>query len=121
MKLYAKIARNLHLLNNYPIGPVAEMAQRELDSCIAALPSGSGFDSTPTLDHEGAPDQRYTISGAYRAMDEHGSYSGWIDFTITVFALQSLTTSWDFTIDCPEEHEDYIAETYHDALNSEVP
>lgn len=121
MKLYAKIAQYLHLRNKYTVGPVAEMAQAQLDSCIGALPSGSGFDSTPSLDHEGAPDQRYTISGSYHAMDEHGSYSGWIDFTITVFALQSLTTPWDFTIECDSAHADYIAETYYTALTAEVP
>ena len=81
------------------------------------LPHGSGFDSAPTL--ESVKPDRLTVCGSYHAMDSNGSYCGWLDFTVTVKA------SLEYGIDVSArgagaEHNDYIAETYQEALHATI-
>ncbi len=124
MKLYAAIAHNLSMRDctyNPKWHPIAE---ERLAKAIAQLPSGSGFDVTPMLDHQGTPRSEFTISASYHPMDEHGGYTSWVDFTIRVYAKQDMVFPWDLeiTTDCRDDSlVDYITETYHETLWQEFP
>lgn len=124
MKLYVAIAHNLHIrdcTDNLQWHPIAE---ERLAEAIAQLPSGSGFDVTPMLDHNGEPRKEFTIHASYHPTDEHGSYTSWVDFTIRVYAKDDMVFPWDIeiTTDCKDESlVDYITETYHETLRQEFP
>lgn len=89
-----------------------------LDSAEEALPHGSGFDSYPKVDLEKVSARHLVIRGSYHAMDQHGGYDGWRDYTIHVWSEFDGPA-----INCigGGEHKDYIEVTFCEALTRTYP
>lgn len=120
MKLYIAIAHNLYLRDCADSTAHSVVADNRLTDIIDNyLPRGSGFDVCPEISHDGDPHEKFTIAASFHKMDEHGGYDGWADFTITVFAVKSLVSWWDFSIECEEDLEDYIGEIYAEVLDKD--
>lgn len=77
------------------------------------MPSGSGFDTTPTV--TGRTDGGFQVAGSYHKMDQNGSYCGWLDYRIIVrpdfingFSLKIIGGDSSF--------KDYAAECFSHCL-----
>jgi len=125
MKLYAAIANALNALQRTNTPPEIRARHVErLEALIDALPHGSGFDVRATPGPLGDANARnqYLIHGSYHKMDENGSYAGWCDFTIRVFAKEDLCFPWDIEmLSGEEELDEFILDTYAEALYQEEP
>lgn len=125
MKLYAAIANALNALQRTNTMPEIRARHVErLEALIDALPHGSGFDVRARPEPLGDCNARnqYLIHGSYHKMDENGSYAGWYDFTIRVFAKEDLCFPWDIEmLSLEEELDEYILATYSEALYQEEP
>jgi hypothetical protein len=93
-----------------------------LEFCVNELPRGSGFDTTPEIKTDSPFVGTITIVGEFHKMDEHGSYDGWLTFTITVSA--SLLHGFDFNCLVEDEEDsswpDYFSEAYSEALGRPI-
>lgn len=123
MQLYQSLAQNLYIRLEWENPQHLALAEEREDSLLAQLPSGSGFDSKPTLaqDGEASPTESYLLSASFHRMDEHGGYDGWFDFTIRVFQTRSMIVGWDCEIiseisDNDTDLADYVIEAYASAL-----
>jgi len=125
MNLYAAIANTLNALQRTGTMPEIRAKHVErLEALIDALPHGSGFDVRATPGPLGDANARseYLIQGSYHKMDEAGSYDGWHDFTIRVFAKEDLCFPWDLELLSEEDElDEFILDTYVEALYQEEP
>lgn len=86
-----------------------------IDAAEYELPRGSGFDHYPTLDREDSDDKRLVFTGSYHAMDEHGGYNGWRDYTIYAWpAFDGIR----ITVRGGGEHAEYIRDCFAEALQT---
>lgn len=84
------------------------------------LPSGSGWDNGTTLDRERSTPEKLVFVGAFHHMDEHGSYDGWTDHTVTV--RPSLVFGPTVTVSGRNRNgiKDYLAEMFQYAVTREI-
>ncbi len=81
------------------------------------MPSGSGLDCGVSLDEDASTPLSLVFIAPYHQMDEHGSYDGWVDNTLTVtptFGGPSIDWAGD-----NEDHADYICDAILGALREE--
>ena len=103
---------------------LAEWIQKHQDAAdeIARdyLPRGSGFDSGTLIDWARSRPERVVLLVGFHRMDEHGMYSGWCEYTVTVRA--SLVFGIDLRVTGPNADglRDYVAECVRDALTREI-
>ena len=125
MMLYAAIAYSLNVIQRTNTMPEIRARHVErLEALIDALPHGNGFDVRATPEPLGDANARseYLIQGSYHKMDETGSYAGWHDFTIRVFAKPDLCFPWDLELLSEEDElNEFILDTYAEALYQEEP
>lgn len=115
--LYRTIARidRISLLDRPPRDVLAHLEDR-LSALIDRLPSGSGFDDRPTMSVDVG---RLIVAVPWHEMNEYGYYTGWatvrlaFDRTLSGFDLRVLGTEGG---DDPVLFEEYVADTYFDAL-----
>lgn len=91
MKLYQAIARTHAALKRgvyssagYPVN--GGIHAEKMAQFLAMMPSGSGFDAGTRLDEDKTNDSRLVFTTAFHHMDEHGTYAGWTEHTVTVRA-----------------------------------
>ncbi len=94
---------------------------RILDLVKEHAPSGSGFDRGTVIDLDKSTADRLVFHTSFHHMDEHGSYDGWTDHTVTVTA--SLALGFDFKISGRNRGEikEYISDAFHTFLSTDVP
>ncbi len=81
------------------------------------MPSGGGFDSGTSIDLAKSDGDKLVFNTAYHHMHESGMYDGWTEHTVTVkpaFVGISLVVSGRDR----NEIKDYIAECFHNALDT---
>lgn len=93
--------------------------------CKEYMPSGSGFDSSTTIDREASRPGKTGIecvcfTTAFHHMDGHGGYDGWTEHSVYVTASLAFGINIRVTGKDRNDIKDYIAECFHDALLSEV-
>lgn len=84
------------------------------------LPTGSGFDAGTAIDLDASTDDKLVFTTSFHHMDEHGSYSGWTEHTVTV--RPSLHFGVRLTIGGRDRNEikEYIHECFHLALIADI-
>ena len=83
------------------------------------MPSGSGFDAGTELVIDVCDDSTLVFKTAFHHMDEHGGYDGWSEHKVKVTAEFG---GFDIYVGGRDRNQikDYIADTFHYALNQEV-
>lgn len=94
------------------------------------LPSGSGFDSGCKVDHDASEENTIVINAPYHHMDADGYYCGWVDWAVIVrpcfiggFSIEVAAVNGELPDDEDFDAEgfcDYVADTFHTALTTEV-
>ena len=81
------------------------------------MPSGSGIDTGMEIDLAKSTGERLVFHTAFHHMDEHGSYAGWTEHTVTVRA--SLFLGLVITVSGRDQNDikDYLADVFHTALD----
>lgn len=123
MKLYQKFARTLQAYitcvekgNDYSV-----THKQTMDSLVRGyLPSGSGFDVGCKLDTVNSTPERLIFHTSFHHINENGMYAGWSAHKVIVtpslaFGLNIKVTGRD-----KNEIKDYIAESFHLALDKEI-
>ena len=88
------------------------------------LPHGSGIDVHPELDEDKSNINKLVIHGNYHTMNDHGYYTGWKPYTITV--TPSFIGAIDMRISIQgrgalmEDLKDHLYETFYWSLCEEV-
>jgi hypothetical protein len=83
------------------------------------MPSGSGFDAGTELVIDVCDERCLVFKTAFHHMDEHGGYAGWTEHKVKVTAEFGGFDIYVVGRD-RDQIKDYIAETFHQALNLEV-
>jgi len=98
----------------------AKHEKRALDLVHEHFPHGSGFDSGTTLDLDVSTEEKIVFSTSFHHMNQHGSYDGWTEHTVTV--RPSLAFGFRLTISGPNRNEikDVIGEAFDFALRLDV-
>jgi len=136
IKLYAAIARKIDAYHSARLsdeikhaatGEPWEEVHREHaeDLILDYFPHGSGIDGATEIDIDKSHGQRLIIYSSYHCMNEYGSYTHWIDYTITV--KPCLLFGYDLNIrgnfskprDCQNVKE-YLYQVYNDTLDQDV-
>ena len=93
----------------------------KLSNLLDMLPSGSGIDTGLEVDIKPS---LVTINGDYHAMNEHGMYTGYIAFTITI---EPAFIGFVLGIEIHDkDHEqaygldDYLGDLFYENLSQEV-
>lgn len=76
-------------------------------------PRGSGFDSGTTIDIDRSTENRLVFNTSFHHMDEHGSYDGWTEHTVTVRPTFGGTPDIRISGRNRNGIKDHIAETFH--------
>lgn len=99
--------------------------------CNNVLPNGSGFDTTPFVEHynlngEWGHTTRIVIVGGFHPMNDVGMYKGWVQFSVTIkpsfFPPDYFTIRVTLYGASPSDRDalrDYIEDCYYDALSAE--
>jgi hypothetical protein len=123
-KLYREIALKLTAIENCEKSGNTEWHLKHSDAVNQLvkdhMPSGGGFDSGTHFAWEKSTPDKLVFETSFHHMNENGFYDGWSDHVVTVKA--SLAFGFTVTVSGPNRNDikDYIAETFHFALNSEV-
>jgi hypothetical protein len=86
------------------------------------MPSGSGIDAGVTMQTNLCSSRVLCFASSYHTMDEHGSYSGWVDFLVRVDPTfdgieVEINSAGNGDV---EDHKDYLSEVFYTALMQEV-
>lgn len=102
-------------LNQEWIGKWSERIKRLCD----LLPSGSGIDTGTSVVEIST--NKVVLACSFHHMNEHGSYNGWTDHTITI--RPDFLYKLDIKISGKDRNEikDYLHDVYYTALTSLVP
>jgi hypothetical protein len=90
-----------------------------IEQLVKELPSGSGIDCGTKLVREKCTPHKLVFAVSFHHMNDVGMYDGWTEHVVTV------TPSFD-GIDIHisgrnrNNIKDYLADTYHDALTTEI-
>ena len=121
-KLYQAISRKLYAIANCKQSGNTEWQEKHqyaLDTLIKELPSGSGFDSGIKLLDNSTPD-RLVFQCDFHHMDECGFYDGWTEHTAIVTPSLAFGFILRITGRNNNNIKEYIADTFHHALNQEI-
>lgn len=125
MKLYQKIASLVCALQYCRAHGLDEMADRHtiaLDEIERSLlPSGSGIDAGTSIDIDSCSEDRLVLNFEFHHMNDTGYYVGWTRHRLIV--KPSLLHGFTIKITGRDKNgiKEYLADTYHEALNQEVP
>src|SRR5690554_240724 len=125
MKTYEWIAQKVVAINNCRAAGLDEWRERHTEVLEAfvrnSAPSGSGFDGGTRIDLERSNARRLEFKTAFHHVDEHGSYDGWTEHTVTVRA--NLALGFELTVSGRNRDliKDYIADVFHAWLSSPGP
>ncbi len=88
--------------------------------CRNHLPSGSGFNNGTNLDFDKSNPERLVFITAFHHMNGGGFYDGWTHHEVIV--TPSLNTDFHLRVTGRNRNDikDYIAETYHSCLDTEI-
>ena len=138
MKMYKHLAcqiarlRNLQdRVDNYPdegdgdeyarLQDMRDEVHEALEKLVRdKFPSGSGFDSGTKLDIDNAHPNRYTFRVDFHHMNDGGYYDGWTEHMVIVTPDMQFDFDARVTGRNRNQIKDYIGETFHQLLNSEV-
>lgn len=84
------------------------------------MPSGSGFDAGTKLDlDECRHGHKLAFTTSFHHMGEHGTYDGWTEHKVTIFAIFG---GFEIKVSGRDRNsiKDYIAEAFESALNSPI-
>lgn len=97
----------------------ARHAARLAYVCAEYLPSGSGIDQGTHIDRSKTTATKLVLSCSFHHMDEHGSYDGWTDHTITV---RPTFDGLDVTVGGRDRNDikNYLGDVFQSALETEV-
>lgn len=92
--------------------------EEALAQCEELLPSGSGFDAGTKIEYAGA--DKIVLQTSFHHIDEHGSYDGWTEHTVTV--TPNLAYGFGIRVSGHNKNDvkEYIADVFYDVLWSEV-
>ena len=119
MKLYQSIASQLNIIERRPDTSFAVKAEQRLERLLKQLPSGSGFDAGCEL-LDNSTSNKLIFSADFHHMNEHGFYCGWSEHKVII--KPNLIFGFSMRITGRDERgiKDYIADTFHYILDSEV-
>lgn len=115
MKLYQILAQTLEW--EPPAGEWSDKRQERLDSIMAEMPSGSGWDlGTKLGDYSKS---KIVLHGAFHHMNGDGYYDGWTEHNIVI--RPSLSHGFELTVTGRDRNgiKDYLAEMFQDVLSRE--
>ncbi len=120
MKVYQAIARTFKTTWSSLNQGHIDTAEDRIKMLIHAhLPSGSGFDAGCKLLDESTP-EKLVFSADFHHLSDRGYYIGWSEHKVIVRPC----LAWGFTLKVTgrdrRDIKDYIAETFHYALNQEA-
>ena len=128
MKVYQVIARRLDAYLNCQkaSNTWAEKHKETIDNIMASAPSGYGIDSGTAFDDKLSKPDRLIFLTEYHhkyyrpQLDERGMYNGWTVHEIIV--TPSLKFGFDIRVTGQDRNDikDYLAEVYHEWLDSEA-
>lgn len=91
--------------------------------CEDHMPSGSGFDNGTRLDFDESTPSKLVFHTDFHHMDEHGGYSHWSSWEVTVEASLAFgITVETMSLDDESDPEDgaYVSSAFHEALMKEI-
>jgi len=122
MKTYEWLAQKVAAIHNCRATGLDEWRERHTEALEAFMrssaPSGAGFDNGTRLNLERSNARRLEFTTAFHHMDEHGSYDGWTEHTVTV--RPNLALGFELTVGGKDRNgiKDYIADVFHEWLSS---
>ena len=92
------------------------------------MPSGSGFNNGTTLNWEESTPEKLVFNTSYHYMNEHGYYTHWVDYTVTVEPslphLYTVEVTSDDRAEIDEWHatqnRDYVADMFNYDLAQKI-
>lgn len=123
-KLYQHIASRLQAFDNCERSDNLEWSRKHhaiLDELVRVLmPSGSGFDSGTRFDWDESKPNRLVFITSFHHMNDGGMYDGWTEHTVII--TPNLALGFDLRITGRDRNDikDYIGETFHAALSTDV-
>jgi len=128
MNLISQIARQVDWYQRQKGTQWADVAEENIHRIEReGLPHGSGFDVGCTVDlYQSDGRDKVVIVSSYHAMDETGSYIGWVDIFVTItpslrfgFDLDIEMTGDDYEGDM-EEFEMMNSDYFYDVFNHDL-
>ncbi len=123
MKRYQQIASVLLAADNCGKSGNKEWQDRHESKIFQVvrdhMPSGSGFDSGPTLDDASTP-QRLVFNTSFHHMDEWGGYAGWTEHQVII--TPCLWSGFNIRVTGRDRNDikEYIAEAFQTALDADI-
>jgi len=124
MKLYQELASLICAIENCHRSGNIDWLNKHTDRLGALvkehMPSGSGFDLGTSFDEDNSTTERLIFHTSFHHMNDGGYYDGWTSHSVVVTPSLAFGFNLKVTGRDRRDIKDYIGETFHAALNSDV-